>query len=59
MFGRRKKTDSAEDTAGVTGETGQAEESADAEESATRRTALPPYPAPRRPLGRLGGPRAR
>ncbi|MGW9364861.1 DUF3710 domain-containing protein [Streptomyces albidoflavus] len=46
MFGRRKKTDSAEDTAGVTGETGQAEESADAEESATRRTALPPAPRP-------------
>lgn len=46
MFGRRKKTDSAEDTAGVTGETGQAEETADAEESATRRTALPPAPRP-------------
>ncbi|PAX87014.1 hypothetical protein CLM82_27715, partial [Streptomyces albidoflavus] len=45
-FVRRKKTNSAEDTAGVTGEAGQAEESADAEESATRRTALPPAPRP-------------
>ncbi|MFB6591282.1 DUF3710 domain-containing protein [Streptomyces diastaticus] len=43
MFGRRKKTDSAEDTADVTG---QAEEAADVEESATRRTALPPAPRP-------------